>query len=104
MKLSNYARIFKALSSEQRLKIFVEIVEQTQKKANQKSADGSTGCAMEKAFTKMCKTLSLSPSTVSHHFKELESAGLINCERSGQMYLCSVSEDAVEAIRAFLKK
>jgi len=104
MKLSNYARIFKALSSEQRLKIFMEIFEQAHKKENQKSAEGSSGCAMEKAFTKMCKTLSLSQSTVSHHFKELENAGLINCERSGQMYLCSVNEDAVEAIRAFLKK
>ncbi len=107
MKLSNYARIFKALSNEQRLKIFMEIYQQSREKAGQKAAvaSGDVGAhAMEKAFTKMCKCLSLSQSTVSHHFKELENAGLINCERSGQMYLCSINEDAIKSIKEFLKK
>ncbi len=95
------------MSNEQRLKIFVEIYEQSQKKAGQKAAVAPGGvccCAMEKAFTKMCKCLSLSQSTVSHHFKELENAGLIKCERSGQMYLCSINEDTVKEIKEFLKK
>ncbi|MBI4396515.1 MAG: winged helix-turn-helix transcriptional regulator [Elusimicrobia bacterium] len=106
MKPSNYPKIFKALSNEQRLKIFMSIYEQSLKSSKAGSvfpAKDSTCCVMEKAFTKMCECINLSRSTISHHFKELQNAGLIICEREGQMYRCRINEETVNSIKEFLK-
>ncbi len=105
MELSNYSKIFKALSNEQRLKIFMTIHEQsmkTQKKGIDFPMEKPSCCPVEKAFTKMCKCIKLSRSTISHHFKELQNAGLIACKRVGQMYSCTVNEDTVNSIKNFL--
>ncbi len=66
-------------------------------------AEEAACCSIEKAFTKVCACMKLSRSTISHHFKELQSAGLITCEREGQQYLCRINEDVVESIKDFLK-
>ncbi len=58
---------------------------------------------IEKAFTKICDCMKLSRSTISHHFKELQNAGLINCEREGQTYRCRINEETVNAVKGFLK-
>ena len=47
--------------------------------------------------------MDLSRSTISHHFKELQNAGLIICEREGQTYRCRVDEEAVKDIKTFLE-
>ena len=112
MKLSNYARIFKALSNEQRLKIFMMIYdnccapEGTKLGSELRFANDSC-CSVkggiEKAFTKICDCMKLSRSTISHHFKELQNAGLITCEREGQTYRCRINEETVNAVKGFLK-
>lgn len=61
--------------------------------------DGS----IERAFTKMCGCMDLSRSTISHHFKELQNAGLITCVREGQNFRCRVNQDVIDAIKAFLE-
>ncbi len=112
MKHSNYSKIFKALSNEQRLKIFMMIYkncctpEGTKVGAEFRFKEESTCCvkgSLEKAFTKICDCMNLSRSTISHHFKELQSAGLITCEREGQIYRCKVNEEVVDSIKDFLK-
>lgn len=112
MKLSNYSKIFKALSNEQRLKIFMMIYKnccapEGTKVGSEFRFKEETACCvrggLEKAFTKICDCMSLSRSTVSHHFKELQNAGLITCEREGQTYRCRINEEAVAAIKDFLK-
>ena len=112
MELSNYSRIFKALSSQQRLKIFMMIYdnccapEATKMGSEFRFVNDpccSTKGGIEKAFTKICDCMDLSRSTISHHFKELQNAGLITCEREGQTYRCSVNEETVKAIKEFLK-
>jgi ArsR family transcriptional regulator len=105
MKLSNYAAIFKALSNEQRLRIFTMIYEESAKGAKEATfpAENASCCAVEKAFTKVCECMDLSRSTISHHFKELQGAGLITCERDGQMYRCRVNEATLGLLRDFLK-
>ncbi|MEK6646396.1 MAG: ArsR family transcriptional regulator, partial [Candidatus Firestonebacteria bacterium] len=98
MELSNYTKIFKALSNEQRLKIFMTIYEQSSKKTNGEVTfpmKESSCCSIEKAFTKMCSCIKLSRSTISHHFKELQNAGLIICERKGQVYHCKINGETV---------
>ncbi len=102
MKLSNYPKIFKALSNEQRLKIFMIIYEQSLKGSKGESVfpvKKSICCPIEKAFTKVCECMNLSRSTISHHFKELQNAGLITCERDGQMYRCRINEEVVNSIK-----
>jgi len=79
------------------------IYEQSSKGGSTFPLNQSTCCPMEKAFTKMCECINLSRSTISHHFKELQNAGLITCERDGQMYRCRVNEDTVNFLKDFLK-
>ncbi len=65
MGLSNYVKIFKALSNEQRLKIFIVIYKDCRSKGGKGSAEfpvEDNACCpvagvIEKAFTKVCKQL-----------------------------------------------
>ncbi len=103
MKQSNLSKVFKALSSEQRLNLFKMIYGETQK-LKAKSPDPERCCdGLDKAFTTACNCLKISRSTISHHFKELQNAGLITCKRVGQSFSCSINQEAVDAIRDFLK-
>lgn len=106
MKLSNYVKIFKALSNEQRLKIFLLIYEHSARGPSEAAVipgGAKACCPIEKAFTMVCNCMDLSRSTISHHFKELQNAGLITCERDGQSYRCRANEDALDLLRGFLK-
>ncbi len=112
MKLSNYTKIFKALSNEQRLKIFIMLYKNCCGTAGAKAGSefrirGESCCAseagLEKAFTKICDSMDLSRSTVSHHFKELQNAGLITCEREGQLFRCRVNKEVIDSIKKFLE-
>lgn len=64
---------------------------------------GPASGTLEKAFTKVCGCMELSRSTISHHFKELQNAGLIICEREGRTFRCRVNKDAIKAIQELLK-
>ena len=105
MKQSNYkgsvdlSRVFKALSNPQRLELFRLIY------SGFKKGKGAACCSgMEKAFSAACNCMELSRSTISHHFKELQNAGLIRCERRGQAFYCEVNRTALEAIQSFMTK
>jgi ArsR family transcriptional regulator len=110
MELSNYTKIFKALSNEQRLKIFMMLyknccIPEGSKVMAEFLIKGDSCCgegSLEKAFTKICDCMDLSRSTISHHFKELQNAGLITCEREGQSYRCRVNSEAINDIKNFL--
>ncbi|HEV2471424.1 MAG TPA: metalloregulator ArsR/SmtB family transcription factor [Chthonomonadales bacterium] len=41
-------------------------------------------------------------STISHHLKELRIAGLINVERRGKNMICSIRQDAIEELIAYI--
>ncbi len=101
MKQSNITKIFRALSNEQRLKLFKMIYDCQVEKGSNKSS--SCGAGVDKAFTKACDHLSVARSTVSHHMKELENAGLISMTRKGQSFTCEINMDAVKAIHKFLE-
>jgi len=61
------------------------------------------GGSVRGAFTKTCGCMDLSKSTISHHFKELQNAGLITCEREGQTFRCRINEEAVDSIKKFFE-
>ncbi len=44
----------------------------------------------------------ISPSTLSHHLKELDRSGLIQMERRGQFVYCHVNAETAKAVEKFL--
>ena len=102
MKEQDIVKIFKALSCEQRLKLFKALYKWCE---TEECKDGEYSCSegMDKCFTKACCCMELSKSTISHHFKELQNAGLISYTRKGQSFLCKINKDAVEVIQNFMK-
>jgi len=94
MNHSSLSRKFKALACEQRLKL-IELL---------KEWEGIDECCdgVRKAFTRASEELNIGKSTLSHHFKELENAGLITCIRNGQALECKVNEEALNELRIFL--
>jgi ArsR family transcriptional regulator len=93
MELEAVAKMCKALGSEQRIRILKLLQEW----------EGLEGCCdgVLKAFTKAAEEVHISRSTLSHHFKELENAGLIICERQGQAMSCKVNEKALADLSSF---
>jgi ArsR family transcriptional regulator len=101
MEQDKLAQVFKALSNEQRLHLFKMLYEWQGLNENV-DLNPSTCTGVEKCFTKACCSLSLSRSTISHHLKELQQAGLITFTRNGQSFICKINLETVKAIREFL--
>jgi ArsR family transcriptional regulator len=91
------ARIFRALGDPSRLAIFQLVREYTGDEA------GRTAHDLRGSVTEIANQFDLSLSTVSHHLKELRTAGLISCERRGQHIYCSVDPEALSIVDRFLK-
>jgi ArsR family transcriptional regulator len=97
-KIEKFATIFKALSNPHRLRIFLSLfycapVGQ-RFNADFDCVEAFQGC--------ISKELGLAPSTVSHHIKELKTAGLIKFKRSGQNISFWVDPKTVEFFATFL--
>jgi DNA-binding transcriptional ArsR family regulator len=91
------ARIFRALGDPSRLAIF-ELVREC--------CVGDSGHSPEdlrKGVSEIASEFDLSLSTVSHHLKELRTAGLIRCERRGQHILCSVNPEVLGVVEQFVR-
>jgi ArsR family transcriptional regulator len=103
MELSKLSVYFKALSNPQRLKLFLMIYNRSEAEKGKSKSKKECCPGIEKAFTTACSCLNISRSTISHHFKELQNAGLITCERIGQAFNCKVNYEAVKAVKEFIK-
>lgn len=86
--------IFKALSNKNRMDIYrtirirtIEIHEHPE----------STRCCV----SDICREYKITPSTISHHLKELRHAGLIDMEREGQFFNVSANEEVFNEIKKF---
>lgn len=90
------ARVFKALGDPTRLAIF-EII-----RATVEPGEGHSTGEIENSISQIARQFDLSLSTVSHHIKELRSAGLIRCDRRGQSIYCSVEPAVLEQLGRFL--
>jgi ArsR family transcriptional regulator len=93
----NLVDVFRALADENRLAIFKMLRREC----------GDSGCEPRSArgqrtVGEIADRLGIAISTVSHHLKELERAGLIKRQRQGQRVLCSADSESIGAIHALL--
>ena len=90
------AAVLKAMSHPHRLRMLVRL-------AGMCSAGGACceGNARGRCVGKVARGLGVSPSTVSHHLKELRAAGLITMERRGQTIECAVNVEALRDVQGF---
>ena len=88
------ARIFKALSDPNRLRILLLLRD-----------DCGGACRFDEGSTvsEIAERFDLALSTVSHHLKELKNAGLIECVKRGQCVLCSPAADVLDRVRRFVE-
>lgn len=90
------ADLFKALSNPNRLQIFQRLLSCCAP-GTLCSADTVGGfCVGE-----LGQDLAVAPSTLSHHIKELQHAGLIKTQRRGKNIDCFVDPDKVSILKEF---
>jgi ArsR family transcriptional regulator len=90
-----FAQLFKALSNPHRLAIF---------KLLTSCCPPGTECDIEAASRcvgDLGDRLAIAPSTVSHHLKELNNAGLIHMERKGKQVMCRVDPKTLTQLSAY---
>lgn len=90
------ALMFKALGNPHRLTLF--------RRLSRCCAPG-TRCDVELAsrfnVTELGEDLSIAPSTLSHHLKELNRAGLIQMQRDGKTIKCWVEASLLKSLSVF---
>ena len=95
--LTAYAEAFKALSNPNRLAIFLHLVS---------CCPPGTLCSFDEEMRKcvgdLGKGLNIVQSTISHHIKELRTAGLIHVQKKGKFTECSVDGEAVRLLADLL--
>ncbi len=93
MDIKELAKVFKALSNENRLELYFEIV-----KSNEKSFDANCECFINDVISK----LNIGAPTISHHLKELSNAKLIFTEKRGKFLVAKVNQQLLNEIRSLL--
>ena len=94
--VDSLARMFKALGNPNRLKLFLNLLEESK-------LDLSKGRVHDCFLVKLLGGLGdIGAPTVSHHVKELSDAGLIQTQREGKQLICSVDPDGLEQLRQAL--
>jgi ArsR family transcriptional regulator len=96
-RTQDLAKIFRALGDPSRLAIFELVRDCCDQDVGQSATD------LRNSVSEIAKQFDLSLSTVSHHLKELRTAGLIKCERQGQHIFCSVDPEVVGLVEQFLR-
>ncbi|MDP4092664.1 MAG: metalloregulator ArsR/SmtB family transcription factor [Bacillota bacterium] len=94
MDIKKYTKIFKALSNENRLEIYLKIVEK-----QEASFDTGDECFINE----IAGCFKIGAPTISHHIKELSNAGLIFTEKKGKYLICKVNEGVVDQVSKLLK-
>ena len=93
--ISRYRLMFGALANQSRLQIF-DILSGccTDNAYKDKKADITACCVGD-----LGQKLKIAPSTLSHHLKEMNRAGLIDMRRDGKQVYCSINQETLQEIR-----
>lgn len=93
MDSKELAKIFKALSNENRLEIYKEI-------AKLENVDYEQKC--ECSISELLSCLKIGAPTISHHLKELSNANLITTEKNGKFLMAHINKETLEKIKSFI--
>lgn len=93
MNTKKMAKIFKALSNENRLELYLKIAE-----AHEASFETGGECCVADIIA----CLNIGAPTISHHIKELVNADLITTEKRGKFLICRVNEQLVAEVSKML--
>lgn len=96
MNSKELSKIFKALSNENRLEIYLEILKCSEKSFED---DNCSGCFL----TDIINKFNIGAPTISHHLKELSNAGLISTEKKGKFLIARINEELVDEACSMLK-
>jgi ArsR family transcriptional regulator, arsenate/arsenite/antimonite-responsive transcriptional repressor len=97
-RIDKIAAILKALANPNRLRILKRLASCSEKD----TYDAKTGLCP--CVGDLGKDLGIAASTLSHHVKELRTAGLVRTERSGQKMRCRVDKKVLKEITDFLSE
>lgn len=92
MNARQLAKILKALSNENRLKLYLEIAK------HEESDFEAQACTL----SDIVKVFGLSPPTISHHLKELANADLIMTQRRGKYLVARINKETLAAVKQIL--
>ena len=97
--IEDQANMFKALSNSNRLALFQRLMT---------CCEPGTKCSPEEAVRfcvgELGEGLDIAPSTLSHHLKELNRAGLIEMARRGKLVECWVEPKTLKELAAFFSE
>jgi ArsR family transcriptional regulator len=92
MKAKQLAKIMKALSNENRLKLYLEIAKHEESDFEEQRCN----------LSDIVKIFGLSPPTISHHLKELANADLIVTEKRGKYLVARINKETLGAVKQLL--
>ncbi|MDP4094154.1 MAG: metalloregulator ArsR/SmtB family transcription factor [Bacillota bacterium] len=90
MTTNQLTKIYKALSNENRLEIFLSIL-----KSDEKNFETGCDCTISLIMQK----LGIGAPTISHHLKELNNAGLIETKKEGKYLVAHVNKELLNEIK-----
>lgn len=93
MSSKDLAKIFKALSNENRLNIYKEIAKLEHDDYKHKD---------ECSLAEILAYLNIGAPTISHHLKELANADLIKTKKNGKYLVARVNKETLEKIRVLI--
>ena len=93
MNIKKMAKIFKALSNENRLELYLKIA-----KAHEAGFEAGGKCWV----SDISACLNIGAPTISHHIKELVNAELITTEKSGKFLICRINKKMVTDVSSML--
>ncbi|MDQ7004429.1 MAG: metalloregulator ArsR/SmtB family transcription factor [Ghiorsea sp.] len=85
---------FKALSNPVRLRLFEELT---------RCCEVGSLCDIQRCVGDLAQIVDIAPSTLSHHLKTLQQAGLIEMQRNGKNIMCSVKVSVLNHLSDYFK-
>ena len=94
MNSKELAKIFKALSNENRLEIYKEI-------AKQENVDYEQKC--DCSISDILTCMKIGAPRISHHLKELSNANFITTTTNGKFLIANINKETLEQIKDFIE-
>ncbi len=88
------SKVFRALSNKNRLQLFLNLLDESQ-------LDLAKGRTHDCFLASIISNIRIGAPSISHHLRELESAGLIETSKEGKQLVCSIRPGAMQELAGF---